>query len=224
MQVRFRLRYVMYPALALCAIVALSVAQPAQRSQGVTAAAPALQGIHKIQHVIIIMQENRSFDSYFGVYPGADGIPMKGGKPTVCVPDPLTGKCVAPFVDHKDQNPGAPHQAADSLADVDGGKMDGFIADAEQGRCTGGHKCVADQVMGYHVRSDIPNYWAYAKHFVLDDHMFESIASWSFTSHLAMVSAWAAKCPNPQDPMSCKSDLMPREGPTTSRNRSPGPT
>ena len=114
MQVRFRLRYVMYPALALCAIVALSVTQPAQRSQGVTAAAPALQGIHKIQHVIIIMQENRSFDSYFGVYPGADGIPMKGGVPAVCVPDPLTGKCVAPFVDHKDQNPGAPHQAADS--------------------------------------------------------------------------------------------------------------
>ena len=76
---RFRPRFVMYPALALCAIVALSIAQPAMRSQGVTAPAPALAGIHKIQHVIIIMQENRSFDSYFGVYPGADGIPMKGG-------------------------------------------------------------------------------------------------------------------------------------------------
>ena len=32
-------------------------------------------GIHKIKHVIIIEQENRSFDSYFGTYPGADGIP-----------------------------------------------------------------------------------------------------------------------------------------------------
>jgi len=30
------------------------------------------------------MQENRSFGSYFGTYPGADGIPTKGGKPTVC--------------------------------------------------------------------------------------------------------------------------------------------
>src|SRR5437016_6517592 len=146
-QVRFRLRFVMYPVLALCAIVALSVAQPAARSQGVTAAAPALAGIHKIKHVIVIMQENRSFDSYFGVYPGADGIPMKGGKPSVCVPDPLTSKCVAPFVDHKDQNPGAPHKDTDSVTDVDGGKMDGFIADAEKGRCTAGHKCVADQVM-----------------------------------------------------------------------------
>src|SRR5580700_11779272 len=143
---RPRIRSALYPALALCAIAALGLAQPAQGSRGVTAAAPALQGIHKIQHVIIIMQENRSFDSYFGVYPGADGIPMKGGVPAVCVPDPMTGKCVAPFVDHKDQNPGAPHKATDSLTDVDGGKMDGFIADAEQSRCTVGHKCVADQV------------------------------------------------------------------------------
>jgi phospholipase C len=45
-------------------------------------------GIHKIQHVVIIMQENRSFDSYFGTYPGADGIPMQNGVPTVCNPDP----------------------------------------------------------------------------------------------------------------------------------------
>ena len=41
-------------------------------------------GIHKIRHVIVIVQENRSFDSYFGTYPGADGIPMKNGVPTVC--------------------------------------------------------------------------------------------------------------------------------------------
>jgi phospholipase C len=71
--VRLRLRFVMYPVLALCAIAAFSVAQPAARSQGMTAPAPALLGIHKIQHVIIIMQENRSFDSYFGVYPAPTG-------------------------------------------------------------------------------------------------------------------------------------------------------
>ena len=44
--------------------------------------------IHKIKHVIIIMQENRSFDTYFGTYPGAHGIPQKHGQFTVCVPDP----------------------------------------------------------------------------------------------------------------------------------------
>ena len=50
---------------------------------------PVPTGIHKIQHVVVIMQENRSFDSYFGTFPGADGIPHDGnGVPTVCSPDP----------------------------------------------------------------------------------------------------------------------------------------
>ena len=35
-------------------------------------------GIHKIQHIVIITQENRSFDQYFGTYPGADGIRCRG--------------------------------------------------------------------------------------------------------------------------------------------------
>ena len=41
----------------------------------------APQGIEKIEHVVVIMQENRSFDSYFGTFPGADGIPMRDGVP-----------------------------------------------------------------------------------------------------------------------------------------------
>src|SRR5580693_1504271 len=52
--------------------------------------------IHTIQHVIVIMQENRSFDSYFGTYPGADGIPMQNGVPITGVPDPVTGQLVYP--------------------------------------------------------------------------------------------------------------------------------
>ena len=54
------------------------------------------RSIHKIKHVVIIMQENRSFDSYFGTYPGADGIPAKNGQFTVCVPDPRSGGCDKP--------------------------------------------------------------------------------------------------------------------------------
>jgi len=216
LHVRFRLRFAMYPALALCAVVAVSAVQPTARSQGVTAPAPALAGIHKIQHVIIIMQENRSFDSYFGTYPGADGIPMKGGKPTVCSPDPLTGQCVAPFVDHLDKNPGAPHKAADSVADVDGGKMDGFVAQQEAAKkgCASqfnpacGNGAATHDVMGYHDGREIPKYWAYAHDFVLQDHMFEPAASWSLPSHLFLVSGWSASCRNGLNPMSCRSNLL----------------
>src|ERR1700726_3657912 len=91
----------------------------------------AASGIHKIKHVIVIMQENRSFDSYFGTFPGADGIPMTNGVPAVCVNDPQTGKCVAPFHDTSDLNQGGPHGAVAATDDIDLGRMDGFIVQAE---------------------------------------------------------------------------------------------
>ncbi len=177
-----------------------------------TPATASLTGIHKIQHVVIIMQENRSFDSYFGTYPGADGIPMKDGQPTVCVPDALLGHCVRPFHDRDDRNRGGPHSHDNAEADIDGGRMDGFIAQQNQGRsgcaqtfnpaCGGGQGGLPD-VMGYHTGADIPNYWTYAKDFVLDDHMFQSDASWSLPAHLYMVSEWSARCSVPDQPYSC---------------------
>ena len=166
----------------------------------------------KITHVIVIMQENRSFDSYFGTYPHADGIRMRHGIPTLCVPDPASGQCVRPFHDPNDVNLGGPHGAAAAVADLDGGKMDGFIGQAEAARPN-----LPSDVMGYHDAREIPNYWAYAKHFVLQDHMFEPNASWSLPEHLFMVSGWSATCSRPGDPTSCVSALEnpPRPGPGT---------
>lgn len=172
-----------------------------------------LTGIHKIQHVIIIMQENRSFDSYFGTFPGADGIPMKDGVPTVCVPDPKSGQCVKPFHDSQDKNYGEPHGSEDTINDVNGGKMDGFVKQLIIG-CQNpkGFTCAPDggppDVMGYHDAREIPNYWTYAEQFVLQDHMFEPEASWSLTAHLFMMSAWSANCTS-SDPMSCVNNLNP---------------
>src|ERR1700733_3104478 len=82
-----------------------------------------------ITHVIVIMQENRSFDNYFGTYPGANGIP-----PNTCQPlnpsDPGQG-CVMPFHDMHDVNAGGPHTAAVAQASLDDGittaLMDGFV-------------------------------------------------------------------------------------------------
>ena len=80
------------------------------------------------------MQENRSFDSYFGTYPGADGIPMRNGVPTVCVPNPVTNGCQRPYHDTADRNAGGPHDHSDAVADINGGKMNGFIKQARLGR------------------------------------------------------------------------------------------
>ncbi len=179
-------------------------------------------GIHKIKHVIIIMQENRSFDSYFGTYPGADGIPMSNGVPSVCVPDPLTHKCDKPFHDVMDVNGGGPHGEAAAITDV--GKapnqMKGFIytvvhapttcKNAQDPACvfltTKGRSGEPD-VMGYHTAAEIPNYWTYARDFTLNDHMFEPVKSWSFPDHLYLVSGWSAHCAN-KNPMSCKTNIV----------------
>ncbi|MBV9915594.1 MAG: hypothetical protein JO153_03755 [Solirubrobacterales bacterium] len=173
-----------------------------------------VNSVHKIRHVVVIMQENRSFDSYFGTFRGADGIPAG-----VCVPDPLHGGCVAPFHDPADKNAGGPHGMVNAKADINGGAMSGFVAQAERGRkCTsnnpncspcqqaGQSRCI--DVMGYHDAREIPNYWRYANDFVLQDHMYEPNASWSLPEHLFMVSEWSAFCTNPVDPFSCKNALQ----------------
>src|SRR5205085_1712512 len=84
--------------------------------------------IYNIKHVVIVMQENRSFDSYFGTFPGADGIP-----PGVCLTDPARGGCVKPYHDPADVNYGGPHGVHAASGDIDGGKMDGFVSESEQG-------------------------------------------------------------------------------------------
>jgi phospholipase C len=169
-------------------------------------------GIHKIKHVIIIMQENRSFDSYFGTFPGADGIPGLAGNPgsVPCIPDPSAGHCQTPYHDTSLVNYGGPHANADAVADIDGGKMDGFVGEEEK-NCPEADNynlsCSSTDVMGYHDQNEIPNYWSYARNYVLNDHMFESAASYSAVAHLYMVSAWSAHCTTLLDPQSCTNDV-----------------
>ena len=199
--------------------VAVAVLLPAAALAGCssgssTPSGAGASGIHKIRHVVVIMQENRSFDTYFGTYPGAEGIPMTNGVPTVCVPDPQTNQCVRPFPDHADVNGGGPHSKTNATADIDGGKMDGFVRQAQAGRkgcldftnpaCTNSSQ---PDVMGYHTAADIPNYWAYANNFVLQDHMFEPNASWSLPEHLFQVSEWSAACTQHDNPSSCVNAL-----------------
>jgi phospholipase C len=186
------------------ALLPLALATP---TAGAHVRAPL--GIHKIEHVIVIVQENRSFDSYFGTYPGADGIPKH-----VCVPDPLRGGCERPFHNPKDRNSGGPHDHIDAVRDIAGGHMNGFVRQAEEGRTrfcrlhinSGACSLTPKHpdVMGYKTARDIPNYWTYARQYVLQDHMFESDSSWSMPQHLFLVSGWSARCSQRGNPMSCK--------------------
>ncbi|MBV8927584.1 MAG: hypothetical protein JO152_00485, partial [Mycobacteriaceae bacterium] len=183
--------------------------------------------------VIIIMQENRSFDSYFGTYPGADGIP-----PGVCLPldvkNPNLG-CVVPFHDQHDINAGGGHGTPAGVADIDNGTtkalMDGFVSNQTyeylRGNCgdqarnptlCNSLKIGTDQhdVAGYHTADEIPNYWTYAQNFVLQDRMFESARSSSLPSHLYISSEWAATCTDNTNALTCQTALnLPKPVRTT---------
>ena len=190
-----------------------------------TAGFAIAQTTNPITHVIIIMQENRSFDSYFGTFPGANGIPAG-----TCVPisltDPTQG-CIAPFHDPRDVAAGSGHRAVDAKTDMDDGitsdKMDGFVYDQSLART---RSLIARQdipharnrtldgidplpigsdVMGYHTAAEIPNYWAYATQFVLQDAMFAPVRGWSANVHDYLVSEWSATCKNPLVASTCVS-------------------
>jgi len=196
-------------------------------------------GIMNLDHLVFLVQENRSFDHYFGTFPGADGIPMdESGKPSVCVPDPARDICHRPYHDRNLFDSGGPHGEFASQISIAGGRMNGFVRafrikgngcekDPTVPPCpkttSGPDGARTPDLMGYHTAREIPNYWKYAETFTLHDRMFAPTDSWTLPAHLFLISGWSARCPVPDDPMACVSDQRnPGKRPgLTSKNWTP---
>jgi phospholipase C len=170
------MRYVL-PVVCLCLIIAACI-QVVHPSMGATAhhdlELQACPTSCPIRHIIIIVKENRSFDSYFGTFPGADG--------ATTYTDP-SGR-IHPLnhePDHLSSDLG--HSYTQTQLAYDSGRMDRFslIAGAIQRGVD-----VADSQF---YKADIPNYWAYAKHFTLADHFFSTIRGPSFPNHQFSIAA-----------------------------------
>jgi phospholipase C len=133
-----------------------------------------------IRHVIVIVKENHTFDNYFGSFPGAEGTLGADGQ-NVCVTPSGSGPCVRP--------PDAPnhdlcHGHSCALIDWDGGKMDGWNQ-------MGGSDTGDFMAYGQYTEEDLPNYWQYARHYVLADHFFADVLGPSFPGHLFALAAQA---------------------------------
>ncbi|MGE8580245.1 MAG: phosphocholine-specific phospholipase C, partial [Burkholderia contaminans] len=141
-------------------------------------AIPAARGtgtIRDVEHIVVFMQENRSFDHYFGHLRGVRGyndrfpIPLPSGKPVWYQPskaDP--GKPVLPFrlntLTTSAQCVGdLDHSWYKTHAAIDGGRYDQWPANK------------TDMTMGYHVREDIPFHYALADAFTVCDNYFCSL-------------------------------------------------
>lgn len=147
----------------------LPLSPSGQRSPTASAASP-------IQHIIYIVKENRTFDNYFGRFPGANGT--------------TTGYVLVNGVRQQITLNNLPDKASDfphgwnpAHTDYDSGAMDAFNLGE-------GSKCASPPYPCYAAaqQSLIPNYWALAQHFVLNDNAWSALEGPSFPNHLYTVA------------------------------------
>ena len=133
-----------------------------------------------IQHIVLVMQENRSFDHYFGLFPGVDGLPR-------CAPAKE-----APSMTLLDP----PHDTDSARAEYHGGANDQF-------QLLGGGKTLA-----YYTGADLPYYWALAHRFTLCDRYFASVLGPTVPNRLYSIAASAGGYKN--NPAVIDPALLPR--------------
>jgi phospholipase C len=135
------------------------------------------QGQSPIKHVVFIVKENRSFDHYFGTFPGANGATQ----------GTLSNGQVIPLRHTPDATPhDVDHTWYGALGAINNGKMDGFdlipLANVD------GDMLAYSQL----TKSDIPNYFAYAQNFVLADNAFSSLHGPTLPNHFYTIAATSA--------------------------------
>jgi phospholipase C len=159
----------------LLAAVLISTGCGGSSTSRVDSPPPTISGdITVIKHIVFIIKENRTFDHYFGTYPGAEGATTGMISTKQTIPLGHAAGAVARDICHNSDC---------AITAIDGGKMDKFdlIAGAN----------VKGDYLAYtqYTQQDIPNYFTYARNFVLGDHMFSSVHGPSFPNHLYTVGA-----------------------------------
>ena len=150
---------------------------------------PPPGGTFPIEHVIVVVKENHTFDNYFGSFPGAEGTtmaqtstgPVAVGRPPLQLTRDLC------------------HEHSCALADWNFGGMDHWDL--------GDTKNQSDQLaFAQYTEDDIPNYWQYARTFALADHFFSGMLGPSFPGHMFVLAAqtgWATGNPSQTVPWGC---------------------
>jgi phospholipase C len=179
-----------------------------------TTPAATAQGLNKINHVIVIYQENWSFDSLYGDFPGANGIDNAGaalkqvdknGQPLTTVPQPkdTTKKPPVPDSRFPANLPVKPYELSQYVppnakigdlpggfyqeqAQIDGGKMDKFVSGSSNGGLT----------MGYYDATQMPE-GRLAQQYTLADNFFHAAFGSSMLNHFWLIAGATPQWPNP---------------------------
>jgi phospholipase C len=164
--------------LAACGGAASSI------PHGAAIAARHASGSSPIAHVVLIVQENRSFDNFFALFPGADGATR--GKMKVKQGSKYVDKWVNLAPHSLIMGSDIQHCHASFETSLDHGKMDGFNL-VYFGVCHRPGRPVGTAPYQYVKQSDIQPYWDVANQWVLADHMFQTQGSGSFTAHQDLI-------------------------------------
>jgi len=169
------------PGFWLLAAIALSQAQgPTGVVRAASPQSGAAQANTPIQHFIVVLQQNHTFDNYFGSYPGADGIP-----PGECMPVDASDEgaaCIQPF--HIGTYPLTElrHDTDAFELQYNHGRMDGFVSALERRHLDGRLS------MAYYDGRELGYYWNLADEFVLFDQYFSSAHTGSVMNRMFWVA------------------------------------
>lgn len=134
-----------------------------------------------VEHFIVVMQQNHTFDNYFGTYPGANGLPE-----AVCMPvtlsDTKNKQCVAPYEITNHPISDLSHSDTIFQGQFQNGNMNGFIDALKKINQDG------QLSMGYFTDKHIPFYWNLADQYVLFDNYFSSAHTGSITNRMFWVA------------------------------------
>lgn len=145
----------------------------------------------RVRHVFVIYQENRSFDSYFGDFPGVDNLASPEARGYGFREWDSIGKTwVTPFLLNAPDTDDADHSRLALLDKVDHGKMDRFVAFEEENPMATPQ--LARQkgllTMGYDDCRTVPFLWMYAHHFTLYDHIFQAMYGPSTPGNIDLIA------------------------------------
>jgi phospholipase C len=210
--------------LAIAPTSAAAQAKPHPRPHAQQHPAKQTQSSHFLQnlrahirHVIVIYQENRSFDSYFGTFPGADNLATEEARTHGFRQyDPIGKTWVTPFAvtapDVADPN----HAREVLIAKAADGHMDRFVTEEEENLLHyGAPPAYARQLgllnMAYEDCRTIPFLWFYAHHFALYDHIFQAMYGPSTPGNIDLIAGQTGQTQAARNP---KQTISPdSEGP-----------
>ena len=169
-------------AAAVAGAAGLAGVLPANLAKAATMS-PRKFDLSQVKHLVFLMQENRSFDHYFGTFPGARGfkdptaIRLPTGRPVFQQPDPanpdgyLEPWHMSTVTTGAARVPSLSHDWRDQHASWNQGAMDGWMLThiASDGDANGSF------TMGYYTQEDIPFHWALAQSFALADNYHCSV-------------------------------------------------